>query len=477
MTDLLAPALRESAPVSRGVRDDALAEFSQLLFAAFVRADQRRWGEVYMRGLLGTPGRKTLARISEHVLGERAIQPLQQFLNQSPWDHVAVRRSLARTACSQVRPQAWSVDDVVFPKHGRHSAGVDRQFVPHEGRMLNCQLGMAVSATSDGAALPVDWRMMLPPRWDRDHELRAKAHLPGQVRHRPRWQHVLSMVDEVVENWHLPPAPILVDCRHEPEIEPLLRGLESRGLNYVIEVSPTAVVRQPNATHPTAGPATRHGLVAASAAAAPPVRFETRTSTISTVSTTSGPSSSFRTSATSAASGSPGTSRGLTAAQCVHIAAHRCERTTLAWIDGGESGPRRSQFLAAPVPGLSVPDRDNRLRAASRPRRVVAEWPVGLASPRAYWITNVSAPLAQVVALSRLRAHSARALTALRTDLGLADFEGRSFRGWHHHVTLVSAAHCFRALATLAGRRLDPHVAPPSARHDQLLALRRHLAG
>ncbi len=456
MIDLPAPQAPDSAPAPRALRDDALAEYCQLLFSSFVRSDQRRWGEVYVRGLLGAPGRKTLAGISEHVLGVRTIQPLQQFLNQSPWDHVAVRRSLARTACAQLRPQAWAVDDVVFPKHGRHSAGVARQFVAHEGRMLNCQLGVAVSAVGDGAALPLDWRMVLPARWDHDHELRTKAHLPAEVRHRPRWQHVLGLVDELIEDWHLPPAPVLVDGRHEPDLEPLLRGLESRGLGYVVEVSPTAAVRQAGAAGPAPGGAARAAAVARAGYA--------------------GAIDPGRRAVLDRAPG-PGAPRLLTAAQCVKMAAYRCERTTLAWTDGTELGPRRSQFLVAPVPGLPAAERDERLRASGRARRVVAEWPVGLARPRTYWVTNLPGSLAQLVALGRLRAHSGRALAALRADLGLADFEGRSFRGWHHHVTLVSAAHGFRALAELAARRAQQQYAPavPAGRH-LLPAQSRHPA-
>jgi hypothetical protein len=414
MTDLLlAPSARELEPVPRPARDDALTEFCQLVFATFARSDQRRWGEVYVRGLLATPGRKTLAGISEHVLGFRTIQPLQQFLNQSPWDHNAVRRSLGRMVCMALRPQAWAVDDVVFPKHGRHSAGVARQFVPHEGRMVNCQLGVAVSAVGDGVALPLNWRMALPSRWDRDQELRSKAHLPLDERHRPRWQHVLSLFDELVEDWHLPLVPALVDCRHDPDLEPLLAGLEARGLGYVVEVSPGAAVRQTGGALP------------------------------------SGP-------------------RELTAAQCVQIAAHRCERTTLTWTEGADGTVRRSQFLVAPVPGLAALAirREDRLRAA-RPRRVIAEWPVGLVRPRAYWVTNLPGPLAQIVALGKLRAHSTRALGSLRSELGLSDFEGRSFRGWHHHVTLVSAAHCFRGLAARASR---PH---PAHHHGRPAAVAR----
>src|SRR3954463_2373758 len=82
-------------------RAPATADFTgycQDLFVALTRSDQRRWGEVYLRGLLDVPGRKTPTRISEHVLGHRAVQQLQQFVHQSPWDSGPVRRRIAERA-------------------------------------------------------------------------------------------------------------------------------------------------------------------------------------------------------------------------------------------------------------------------------------------------------------------------------------------------------------------------------------------
>lgn len=401
--------MENSSNTSSAQDGDELGEYCRRLLSSLARSDQRRWGEVYVRGLLTTPGRKTLAAIAERAVGRRAVQPLQQFLNQSPWDHSAVRGSLGRMAAETVRPLAWAVDETVFPKNGAHSVGVARQFVPGVGRTVNCQLGLTVSLVGENAAVPVNWRLQLPKCWDHDLALREKAHLPSRERHRPRWQHVLDALDELIEDWHLPAAPVLVDCTAEPDIEPLLSGLEARGLGYVVDVVAGTAVRQ------AAGPI------------------------------------------------SDGASRSMTAAQCVQASMLKADRVTIYWAEGPDRAPRHSQFVTVPVPGLGVvPMGRTAFRTnGPRPRLAIAEWPVGRLHARRYWITNLAGrTTAQIVTLAKLRSRSGAALGALHTELGLGDFEGRSFRGWHHHVTLVAAASHFQRVAAGSALPLDR----PSAR-------------
>lgn len=375
---------------------DLLSDYCRQLFSSLARSDQRKWGEVYLRGLLTTPGRKTLAAIAERVLGRRAVQPLQQFLNQSTWDHAAVRGNLGTMAATAIRPRAWAIEEAVFPKNGAHSVGVARQFVPGMGRTVNCQLGIAVSLVGEDTAVPVNWRLLLPECWDRDEELREKAHLPYEERHRPRWQHVLDALDELIEDWHLPSVPVLVDCTAEPDVEPLLSGLEARGLGYVVDVSPGTMVRQ------AAGPI------------------------------------------------SDGATRSMSAAQCVQVSMLKTERVTICWAEGPDRTPRQSQFVTVPVPGLGLaPMGRTAIRAhGPRPRLAIAEWPAGRMQARRYWITNLAGrATAQIVTLAKLRSRSTAMVGALQTEFGLGDFEGRSFRGWHHHVTLVAAASSFQRIA------------------------------
>ncbi|WP_327067514.1 IS701 family transposase [Kitasatospora sp. NBC_01250] len=375
-----------------GERQDEISEFCQGLFAPFARSDQRRWGEVYLRGLLHADGRKTPANISEHVLGRRAVQPIQQFVNQSTWSFESVRRHLAERVCAVTPPEAWAFDEVVFPKNGDRSAGVGRQFVASEGRMMNCQLALAASLVHKAGSLPVNWHLMLPRHWDRDHELRGQAHIPEEERHRPRWSYVLESVDEILHEWNVPIAPILADWSFEHEVEPLLLGLEERGLGYLVEIAASAQL-----------PVRRLG----------------------------GPAGSYR----------------RPAADLARDLGEHGERAVLAWQDRPENRSRHSQFMVGRLPAGHHP----KLHGAGPrgARHLVVEWPFGRPQPRTYWVTNLPASrLAETVALAELRHKASHGCEKLQA-FGLGDFEGRSFRGWHHHVTLASAALGYHALREL----------------------------
>lgn len=310
------------------VADLGVAAFCDELFSSMTRSDQRRWAEVYVRGLVSVPGRKSIRRICDDVVGWRADQCLQQFLNQSPWRWEPVRRALAQHAVVALRPEAWIVEDVVFPKNGGSSVGVARQYASSERRMLNCQLGIALFMANEHASCAVNWRLRLPESWDNDHVRRSRARLPEDERSRPRWQHILDVIDELT-GWGCTVPPILTDARDQRQIQPLVRGLEKRGLRYVIRVPENALM-----------------------------------------------------------------------------------------LDS----------LGA--------------------RRVLAE--TSCRRPKAKWLTNLSAiRLPELIGLVHLSHQTDRDMARLRDDFGLRHFEGRSYAGWHHHVTLVSAAHVYCTLQQL----------------------------
>ncbi|GAA2267545.1 MULTISPECIES: IS701 family transposase [Kitasatospora] len=382
-------------PAKAAEAPDGFSTYCKELFALLGRADQRRWGEVYLSGLLHASGRRTPRNIAEHVLGRPATQPIQQFVNQSTWDPTELRRYLAERLCAATQPQAWAFDEVVFRKNGTRSVGVARQFVPAEGRMVNCQLALAASLVSQEASLPVNWRLLMPRHWDADEDLRTQARVPDEERHRPRWHYLLDSVDEMLQDWDLPPAPVLADWSFEPEVEPLLLGLEQRGLGYLVEVG--ATTQLPGR----------------------PVH--------------SYPSTERSTSA-----------RRWTAAAVARDPALRTDRSVAVWRDRPDSRYQHSQFMLVPLTTGAT-------GRSPAPRQLVVEWPFGRPQPRTYLVTNLCGDrLNELVALAELRHQSSRCCEQLHQDYGLGDFEGRSFPGWHHHVTLVSAARGFHALQQLA---------------------------
>src|SRR3954447_1644923 len=146
-----------------------LVEFAEEMFAALARKDQRRWGEVYLRGLMLDGKRKSIQPMAAR-LQDGDEQCLQQFVNQSPWDWRPVRRALARRLTAELSPQAWVIDDTGFPKQGKMSVGVARQYCGALGKVGNCQLGVSINAAGEQASGPLDWRLFIPGEWDEPSE-------------------------------------------------------------------------------------------------------------------------------------------------------------------------------------------------------------------------------------------------------------------------------------------------------------------
>lgn len=182
-----------------GVRG-RLVEFAGEMFASMRRKDQHGWGEVYLRGLMLDGKRKSIEPMAAR-LGDGDEQCLQQFVNQSPWDWVPVRGALARRISSEIGPEAWMIDDTGFPKFGKHSVGVARQYSDSLGKVGSCQVAVSVNAATDQASCALDWRLFVPQEWDEDSELnhdrRAKAGVPEDLHHVEKWRLALEMIDEL----------------------------------------------------------------------------------------------------------------------------------------------------------------------------------------------------------------------------------------------------------------------------------------
>src|SRR3954471_18992310 len=139
-----------------------LEAFADEVFdGATQRSEQRRWGGVYLRGLM-LDGRGQSIEPMAARLEDGDEQCLQQFVNQSPWDERVVRANLARRMTAELEPEAWIVDDTGFPKKGTCSVGVARQYSGTLGRVENCQIGVSISAASDEASCAINWRLFCP---------------------------------------------------------------------------------------------------------------------------------------------------------------------------------------------------------------------------------------------------------------------------------------------------------------------------
>ncbi|MCK7628245.1 IS701 family transposase [Streptomyces sp. RS10V-4] len=328
-------------------------------------------------------------------------QQLQQFVTSSTWPCDAVRSRLAWRAVRVVRPQAWVVDDTGFPKDGTSSPGVARQYSGTLGKVGNCQVGVSVHAASDSASCPLSWRLFLPESWDTPEAegRRKRCRIPDDEHHRPKWQLALGMLDELA-GAGLRPAVLVADTGYGANAD-FRRGLEDRGLAYVLQAKAEMTAhgegvepRQP--AYSGLGPR-------------PLPRYRTRPVSLRE-----------------------------------HVlAAGRGQGRTLTWRKGSKAA-MSSHFVLLRV----------RL-AGRRPHPaadgtiglswLIAQWPEGEDEPVKYWISNLPAdiPARDLVRIAKLRWRIEHDYRELKTALGLDHFEGRSFVGWHRHVTLVTAAHLF----------------------------------
>jgi SRSO17 transposase len=382
----------------------------EMFDGAAQRSEQRKWAGVYLRGLMLEGRRKSIEPMAER-LADGDEQGLQQFVNQSPWRWEIVRANLAARMIEAIDPQAWIVDDTGFVKKGRCSVGVSRQYSGTLGRVDNCQIGVSISAATDRASCPINWRIFLPEAWDQDAERRARAHVPEDVGHVEKWRLALEMLDEAA-GWGLTPPLVCADAGYG-EITAFRSGLQDRGIPYILQVkAATSAYAQAAAPEQPAW----------SGRGRPPLaRYRDRPSAL----------------------------REL-------VLAAGAQRTRQVTWRQGSRGAMSSRFVALRVRPANI---ELRRRAAETGTELdlcwlLAEWPAGADAPTDYWISSLPAdtPLSELVRLGKLRWRIEHDYRELKDVLGLDHFEGRSYRGWHHHVTLVSIAHAFLTLERLRPR-------------------------
>jgi SRSO17 transposase len=294
---------------------------------------------------------------------------------------------------------------------------VQRQYSGTLGKTANCQLGVSVNAVTEQASCPLDWRLFLPESWEGDTTRRAACQVPERVRHRLKWQLILDMLDEL-DHWGLRP-PVLVADAGYGEVGKFRQGLDDRGIPYVVQVKADTSA-YPEQARPTVAPYTGRGR-------RPQPRYRERPCSLKQLALTAGQSAGVE----------------------------------VIWRRGSKA-LHRSRFLALRVrPAGITPRRQAAARADGAgwelpTRWLLVEWPINKPEPVKYWLSNLpaTAPLVELVRLGKLRWRIEQDDRELKGALGLDHFEGRSWPGWHHHVTLVAVAHGFLTLERLRRPRL-----------------------
>jgi SRSO17 transposase len=391
-----------------------LDSFVGEVFSSLRRKDRVATAGTYARGLMLDGRRKSMFPMAERLGVDH--QRLQQFITSSPWEVSPVRKVLSRKACELVEPDAWVFDDTGFGKDGPVSPGVARQYSGTLGKVDNCQIAVSVHGVTDAASAPLNWRLFLPESWDDDLaetpqelaaivERRKAAGVPADEHHRPKWKMALEMTDELI-SWGRTPPTAVADAGYG-DITAFREGLTERGIDYIVAVKPAtsahpgdAVLQVPDYT----------GRGRPSAPSYP----------------------------------KPSNCKKLV------LTAGRAAFRGVTWREGTKTGPDNptgamsSRFLALRV---RPANRDiGRADDGSLPDAwLLAEWPTDAKEPTDYWISSLPAdtPLETLVRLAKIRWRIEHDYRELKTGLGLDHFEGRSWFGWHHHATLVTAAHLF----------------------------------
>ena len=387
---------------------------AEVLAAAMNRPVQIVNGGMYLRGLLEQGKRKSLEPMVARLGDEADYQSLQQFLADSPWDPALVVRAVAERVAARIDVEAWVLDDTGFPKDGKDSPGVKRQYSGTLGKTGNCQIGVSVHAAGSKGTVPLGWALYLPEEWCKDAARRRKAKVPEDVVFKTKPELAVDLALRAA-GWKVKPAPVLGDCAYGNNTE-LRDKLHGSALEYVLSVSPETTVFSPETNfmvpERTGGKGRRSDRprpdrdpesIGALIARLGPKRLKTVT---------------FR----DGPDGRPVKSRFM----FVGVrAAHHWRPHDGRWAKGGEIPPREEWLIA--------------------------EWPKGRDQPTDYWLANLPASTkpGRLARLARLRWKIELDYRHLKGELGLDHYEGRSWLGWYHHTALVTAAHGFLTLERL----------------------------
>src|SRR6186713_396008 len=394
-------------------------------------ADRRAPLRAYCTGLLLPGERKSVepmaARLDPGRVGA-AHQSLHHFVAKAAWDDAALLeavRDYAPPALLERGPiRAWIVDDTGLLKKGRLSVGVARQYCGQLGKRDNCQVAVTLSVAHEAASLPVAYRLYLPEAWADDPARRATAGVPEEVGFRTKPAIALDQIGRALADG-VPPGVVVTDAGYGSDTD-FRDGVTALGLAYVAGILGTTGLWPPGAGPLPAAPWGGKGR--------PPKRLRRD------------PEHQPPAAGTLAAGLPAGAWR------------------TVTWREG-TAGPLSSRFAAVRV----RPAHDDfRLSEPRAEEWLLAEWPEGESEPTKYWLSTLpeASTLEELVAAAKLRWRVERDYEELKQELGLGHFEGRGWRGFHHHASLCIAAYAFLAAerCRFSPRAGDPDPGRPNGR-------------
>ena len=332
-------------------------------------------------------------------------QSLHHFVANAPWSDEALLETVRHYVLPTMKRNgpvvAWIVDDTGFPKKGNHSVGVVRQYCGQVGKQENCRIAVSLSLATERASLPIAWRLYLPGTWVQDHKRRKQTGIPREVTFATKPAIALGQIRKAVEE-EVTKAPVLADAAYGNDSQ-FREGLLELGLDYVVGVQKSTTVW---AAGNAPLPAKRwNGM------GRPPtlLRRDKQHQPLSLKELAESVPSSFW--------------------------------KLVSWREGSKQ-KLRSRFAAVRV---RVAHRDYWRSELPAEEWLLMEWPTEETEPTKYWLASLSAPtkLAALVKLAKHRWIMERDYQELKQELGLGHYEGRGWRGFHHHASLCIAAYGF----------------------------------
>jgi len=396
--------------------DGGSNEGSEARFAAYVEAlgtvlghaDRQQPMHDYCLGLLMPIERKSvepMAAVTAPAQIAAKHQSLLHFVGNAPWSDAAMLATvgeLVLPAITRSGPiEVWIIDDTGFPKKGRHSVGVTRQYCGQLGKQDNCQVAVSLSLANHDASLPVAYRLYLAEDWAKDRARRHNAKVPETIAFQTKPQIALEQI-KAARAAGLPEGVVLMDAGYGNDTE-LRTQLTALGLRYAAGIGPKTSVWPPGTGPLPAPPGKGIGR--------PPklLRRDQRHQPISVK------------------------------ALALNLPAMVWQ--TITWREGTADW-LSSRFARQRV---RPAHRDTERSEPRAEEWLLIEWPQGEAEPTKYWLATLAEEISfeGLVDFAKLRWRIERDYQELKQELGLGDYEGRGWRGFHHHATLCIAAYGF----------------------------------
>ena len=412
--------------------ESRFSSYVEGLVSVIGHADRAKPLRDYCMGLMMPCERKSVEPMAALTAPERTAaqhQSLLHFVGQGRWPDERVLAKVREMVLPRIERhgaiEAWIIDDTGFPKQGRHSVGVARQYCGQLGKQDNCQIAVSLSLANHDASLPVAYRLYLPEEWAGDAKRLRKAGVPEGISFKTKPEIALDQIRAACQAG-LPRGVVLMDAGYGANTQ-LRTDISTIGLTYVAGILPNTTVWAPGTEPLRAKNWSGHGR---------PPKLIRR----------------------------DGKHRPVSVKELALNLPARAWRT-ITWREGSAE-PLTSRFARIRV---AAAHRDYNLTMSRPEEWLLIEWPKGDNAPAKYWLSTLAEKIAfnRLVDLTKLRWRIERDYQELKQEVGLGHFEGRGWRGFHHHATLCIAAYGF----LISERETIPPSGPRPARLFPQLAI------